>query len=115
MPVEIYALILLIVRILAIVLIVQVILIQYPLLKAINDPHLYKLRVVLLMTSLVLLSSNVIPVIIDSSTVIQLMLPFVPPHVTESILFYESTNAVIALAAAVMLRLIYKVSGEVDQ
>lgn len=114
MQIEHYALILLIIRIIAVALIIRVIAIQTPLLKAVNDPHLTPLRVALLVMSYVLLLGNTIPVVIDILTVFQAM-PRSAQVLTESTLVYGFSNAITSVIAAATLRIIYKTSADADK
>lgn len=103
------AIILLILRAIAAVFMIWVLSIQYPLLKAVNDPEIKPLRYVLFIFAAIIAVGNVVPIAIDIYGL------FIESQVKTTfdplLTVYFLNNAIVAAISAVCFWLVYQVSG----
>lgn len=111
MDIQHAALLLLLLRIISDGFMLRVLAIQYPLLRAGNDPQVKTLRYVLLFFAIGVFLGNMIPIIVDIATIFADVERSSRTLNTVG-LFYSFSNAITSVVSAVFFWLIYKVTGE---
>lgn len=112
-PIEIIALILLLMRIGSGVFILIVMKKQWELLKVPIEPHLMRFRMVLFALSLAIFIGNIIPVIIDAATLF--FDTTRPPFLSVTSVSYAMSNAITALLSAYFIHTLYRIAAKDDR